>query len=120
MPWRPVLNAITSHSITLNILIVSISLYIPSSSFLHPSLTSTHTHTHTHTHVILSHPQVLVSIQSLILVPQPYFNEPGYEGTMGTPSGIAASKKLEFLILPLHYICIDGFLCFSMQQYVLF
>lgn len=23
--------------------------------------------------------QVLVSIQSLILVPEPYFNEPGYE-----------------------------------------
>ena len=31
--------------------------------------------------------QVLVSIQSLILVPQPYFNEPGYERQMGTPEG---------------------------------
>ena len=30
---------------------------------------------------------VLVSIQSLILVPQPYFNEPGYESTMGTAEG---------------------------------
>ena len=31
--------------------------------------------------------QVLLSIQSLILVPDPYFNEPGYEGTMGTAEG---------------------------------
>lgn len=31
--------------------------------------------------------QVLVSIQSLILVPQPYFNEPGYESTMHTNLG---------------------------------
>lgn len=31
--------------------------------------------------------QVLVSIQALILVPMPYFNEPGYERTMGTPEG---------------------------------
>lgn len=31
--------------------------------------------------------QVLVSIQSLILVPDPYFNEPGYEKEMGTESG---------------------------------
>eukprot|EP00163_Fabomonas_tropica_P034130 TRINITY_DN931_c0_g2_i4.p1 TRINITY_DN931_c0_g2~~TRINITY_DN931_c0_g2_i4.p1 ORF type:complete len:488 (-),score=103.82 TRINITY_DN931_c0_g2_i4:63-1430(-) len=31
--------------------------------------------------------QVLVSIQSLILVPEPYFNEPGYEQTIGTPEG---------------------------------
>jgi baculoviral IAP repeat-containing protein 6 len=36
--------------------------------------------------------QALVSIQSLILVPEPYFNEPGYEATMGTPAGIAESK----------------------------
>lgn len=39
-------------------------------------------------------PQVVVSIQSLILVPDPYFNEPGYEGTMKTPQGKLASKKL--------------------------
>jgi hypothetical protein len=32
-------------------------------------------------------PQVLVSIQSLILVPEPYFNEPGYEQYRGTPFG---------------------------------
>jgi baculoviral IAP repeat-containing protein 6 len=31
--------------------------------------------------------QVLVSVQSLILVPEPYFNEPGYERTMHTPEG---------------------------------
>jgi len=31
--------------------------------------------------------QVAVSIQSLILVPKPYFNEPSYERTMGTPDG---------------------------------
>ncbi|KAF2075779.1 hypothetical protein CYY_002912 [Polysphondylium violaceum] len=37
--------------------------------------------------------QVLVSIQSLILVPEPYFNEPGYESQMSTPTGKASSKK---------------------------
>jgi len=31
--------------------------------------------------------QVLVSIQSLILVPDPYFNEPGYERSRNTPEG---------------------------------
>ena len=31
--------------------------------------------------------QVLVSIQSLILVPEPYFNEPGYEQEIGTDTG---------------------------------
>jgi baculoviral IAP repeat-containing protein 6 len=31
--------------------------------------------------------QVLVSIQSLILVPEPYFNEPGYEQEIGTETG---------------------------------
>eukprot|EP01129_Flabellula_baltica_P006443 TRINITY_DN240_c0_g4_i1.p1 TRINITY_DN240_c0_g4~~TRINITY_DN240_c0_g4_i1.p1 ORF type:complete len:867 (+),score=232.37 TRINITY_DN240_c0_g4_i1:20-2620(+) len=36
--------------------------------------------------------QVLVSIQSLIMVPDPYFNEPGYERSMGTPSGDKANK----------------------------
>jgi hypothetical protein len=28
-----------------------------------------------------------VSIQSLILVPEPYFNEPGYEQEIGTEAG---------------------------------
>ena len=37
--------------------------------------------------------QVLVSIQSLILVPQPYYNEPGYERTMGTPEGDRENAK---------------------------
>eukprot|EP00088_Acartia_fossae_P050171 TRINITY_DN5600_c0_g1_i2.p1 TRINITY_DN5600_c0_g1~~TRINITY_DN5600_c0_g1_i2.p1 ORF type:complete len:596 (+),score=127.78 TRINITY_DN5600_c0_g1_i2:132-1790(+) len=31
--------------------------------------------------------QVLVSIQSLILCPEPYFNEPGYQSSYGTASG---------------------------------
>ena len=37
--------------------------------------------------------QVMVSIQSLILVEQPYFNEPGHERTMHTPQGKQASDK---------------------------
>ncbi|XP_017776572.1 PREDICTED: baculoviral IAP repeat-containing protein 6 isoform X2 [Nicrophorus vespilloides] len=37
--------------------------------------------------------QVLVSIQSLILVSEPYFNEPGYERSRGTPSGTQSSKE---------------------------
>ncbi|XP_065205965.1 baculoviral IAP repeat-containing protein 6-like [Planococcus citri] len=36
--------------------------------------------------------QVLVSIQSLILVPDPYFNEPGFERTRGTSLGDQSSK----------------------------
>ena len=37
--------------------------------------------------------QVLVSIQSLIFVSNPYFNEPGYENSMGTRAGEEASNK---------------------------
>ncbi|XP_044597131.1 baculoviral IAP repeat-containing protein 6 isoform X2 [Cotesia glomerata] len=37
--------------------------------------------------------QVLVSIQSLILVPEPYFNEPGYERSRGTASGAQSSQE---------------------------
>eukprot|EP00930_Biecheleria_cincta_P083732 TRINITY_DN73243_c0_g1_i1.p1 TRINITY_DN73243_c0_g1~~TRINITY_DN73243_c0_g1_i1.p1 ORF type:complete len:928 (-),score=204.20 TRINITY_DN73243_c0_g1_i1:467-3199(-) len=37
--------------------------------------------------------QVLISIQSLILVPQPYFNEPGYERQIGTSFGDARSRS---------------------------
>ncbi|CAM9860589.1 unnamed protein product [Chrysoparadoxa australica] len=37
--------------------------------------------------------QVLISIQSLILVAEPYFNEPGYERSLGTPQGNASSAK---------------------------
>ena len=36
--------------------------------------------------------QVFVSVQSLIFVPEPYFNEPGYEGIMGTPNGDIKSR----------------------------
>ena len=39
--------------------------------------------------------QVLVSIQSLILVNEPYFNEPGYERSRGTPSGTASSREYD-------------------------
>jgi baculoviral IAP repeat-containing protein 6 len=37
--------------------------------------------------------QVLISIQSLILCPQPFFNEPGFEREMGTPVGEAHNKR---------------------------
>lgn len=36
---------------------------------------------------------MLVSIQSLILVPEPYFNEPGYERSRGTRVGHSASLE---------------------------
>lgn len=39
--------------------------------------------------------QVLVSIQSLILVSEPYFNEPGYERSRGTPSGTSSSREYD-------------------------
>lgn len=42
--------------------------------------------------------QVLVSIQSLILVDQPYFNEPGYQGSMGTPAGKVESDRYNRVI----------------------
>ncbi len=34
-----------------------------------------------------------MSIQALILVPEPYFNEPGFEGSLGTKQGNAASQQ---------------------------
>jgi ubiquitin-protein ligase len=37
--------------------------------------------------------QVLISIQSLILIEHPYFNEPGYERSMGTTQGDASTTK---------------------------
>jgi ubiquitin-protein ligase len=37
--------------------------------------------------------QVMISIQSLILVEQPYFNEPGWEKEMGSPKGIINSDN---------------------------
>ncbi|XP_035610135.1 baculoviral IAP repeat-containing protein 6 isoform X14 [Oncorhynchus keta] len=39
--------------------------------------------------------QVLVSVQSLILVSEPYFNEPGYERSRGTPSGTQSSREYD-------------------------
>lgn len=35
--------------------------------------------------------QVFISIQSLILVEHPYFNEPGYESNMNTQHGMQQS-----------------------------
>lgn len=37
--------------------------------------------------------QVLISIQSMIFVSDPYFNEPGHESSMRTSTGQAASKQ---------------------------
>lgn len=31
--------------------------------------------------------QVMVSLQSLVMVPEPYFNEPGYQNSIGTTNG---------------------------------
>jgi len=42
--------------------------------------------------------QVLVSIQSLILVPEPYFNEPGYQSSLGTAQGKAQSEQYNRVI----------------------
>ncbi len=43
-------------------------------------------------------PQVLVSIHALIFVPDPYFNEPGYEVRKGTPAGELAAKEYNLRI----------------------
>jgi baculoviral IAP repeat-containing protein 6 len=37
--------------------------------------------------------QLFVSIQSLILIDHPYFNEPGYQSSYGTPHGMERSAK---------------------------
>ena len=37
--------------------------------------------------------QVFVSIQSLVMVDEPYFNEPSYESQMGTPQGNQMSRQ---------------------------
>jgi len=37
--------------------------------------------------------QVIISVQSLIFVPEPYYNEPGYEADMGTEYGDKQSKS---------------------------
>ena len=36
-----------------------------------------------------------MSIQSLILVNEPYFNEPGYERSRGTPAGQQNSREYD-------------------------
>ena len=41
---------------------------------------------------------MLVSIQSFILVPQPYFNEPGFEQQIGTVTGAASSLEYNWVI----------------------
>ncbi|CAF2429363.1 unnamed protein product [Rotaria sp. Silwood2] len=38
---------------------------------------------------------VIVSIQSLIFVPEPYFNQPGYERTRDTATGTAQSLEYD-------------------------
>jgi len=42
--------------------------------------------------------QVFISIQSLIFVEKPYFNEPGYESSMNTAEGDAQSRKYNEVI----------------------
>jgi baculoviral IAP repeat-containing protein 6 len=42
--------------------------------------------------------QVLVSIQSLILVPEPYFNEPGFEREIGTEHGELRSREYSQMV----------------------
>ncbi|XWV24768.1 ubiquitin-conjugating enzyme E2 [Tupanvirus deep ocean] len=37
--------------------------------------------------------QVMISIQSLVMIPDPYFNEPGYEREYGTEGGKKASER---------------------------
>eukprot|EP00271_Cylindrocystis_brebissonii_P021302 TRINITY_DN751_c0_g1_i1.p1 TRINITY_DN751_c0_g1~~TRINITY_DN751_c0_g1_i1.p1 ORF type:complete len:665 (-),score=110.04 TRINITY_DN751_c0_g1_i1:225-2219(-) len=37
--------------------------------------------------------QLLVSIQALIFVPEPFFNEPGWEGMIGSAEGTASSRE---------------------------
>ena len=44
--------------------------------------------------------QVMISIQSLILIEQPYFNEPSYEKDINTNNGILASKQYNDKIYP--------------------
>ena len=42
--------------------------------------------------------QLLISIQSQILVDEPYYNEPGYERAIGTPHGISSSLEYNYNI----------------------
>ena len=47
--------------------------------------------------------QVLVSIQSLILTEEPYYNEPGYEKYYGSEVGIKSSKMYNYNVLKNNY-----------------
>ena len=44
--------------------------------------------------------QIMISIQSFILIEEPYFNEPGYENKIDTEYGISASKLYNNNIYP--------------------
>lgn len=57
--------------------------------------------------------QVLVSIQSLILVPEPYFNEPGYEREIGTKQG--ERRSLEYS-MPVRENCIRWAMIENLQN----
>jgi len=46
--------------------------------------------------------QLLVSIQSLILVDEPYFNEPGFEAMMHTPEGRKQNRHYNLNIRHVH------------------
>uniref|UniRef100_A0A1X7VLP9 UBC core domain-containing protein n=1 Tax=Amphimedon queenslandica TaxID=400682 RepID=A0A1X7VLP9_AMPQE len=54
--------------------------------------------------------QVLVSIQSLILVPEPFFNEPGYEQHRGTPYGDSKSLiyNADIFVATIQWAMIDN------------
>lgn len=49
-----------------------------------------HSHPCTHTHTHTTRVQVLLSIQGMILISDPMFNEPGYEAIRGTQEGIVS------------------------------
>jgi len=53
--------------------------------------------------------QLIISIQSLILCENPYFNEPGYESTFGTDNGMKNSKQYDMNIqkYTIQYAVID-------------
>lgn len=41
-------------------------------------------------------PQVLISIQSMILCEEPYLNEPGWAGSAGTPQSRACERRAKY------------------------
>jgi baculoviral IAP repeat-containing protein 6 len=54
--------------------------------------------------------QVLMSVQALILVPDPFFNEPGYERIRGTPEGDKQAREYNEVIreATIRYAMIDN------------